>query len=87
MGFVILVILGLAVYGIYWALRFIFARSFLLGLVFLFFGLPLILRLFFVSSFGFLAALLAFFSSFGPKKDSVEESDDGVIDVKGKIVK
>ena len=83
----VVIIFGLGIYGIYWALRWTFSQSFFLGIVFLFFGLPFILRLLFVSLMGFLTASVGFLSSFGQEKHKRHEEDDGVIDVKGKIVK
>ena len=87
-----LVLLGLAlILGaaclVYLVFKFVFGKSFLLGVLFLFFGLPLIGRLLFILFLSILPSLLTLL--FHESKDDREapKAKDDVIDVKYKIVK
>ncbi len=75
-------------YLVYAILRFIFARSVFLGLLFVFFGLPALFRFLFIFFFTFLAGLWALFPFGGTRRNQAhekEDEDEDVIDVKYKI--
>lgn len=85
--------LGLFVlYLLYAAVIFFFSKSLILGVLFLFFGLPVLARFLFIAFFGLFPSLLSLFSQ--PRKhsnrspqDAAQKDDDEVIDVKYKIIK
>jgi len=66
---------------VYFILKYIFAQSVLFGLLFLFFVLPLIIRVLFIVYLGALALLAALFTL----KNNKEKEDGDVIDVKGRV--
>ena len=65
---------------VYFILKYIFAKSLVFGLLFLFFVLPLFARVLFIVYLGVLAFLAALFTL----KKNKEEEDGDVIDVKGR---
>jgi predicted membrane protein len=68
---------------IYFILKYVFAQSFVFGLLFLFFVLPLLLRALFIAYLGAMALLATFFAF---KDHEEREREDGdVIDVKGRV--
>jgi hypothetical protein len=83
--FLLLFFVGSSVYGLYWLLRLIFAKSFLLGVLFIFFGFPLIARFLF---FVFLVVLPVFLAGvlMASKKEESPKAGDDVVDVKYKII-
>lgn len=71
-------------------LKYIFIRSAALGFLFLFFGLPVLIRVLFVMYFGILSFIVSFFaadSSKGENDRKEDRSAGGVIDVKHKVLK
>lgn len=73
-------------YLLYLFLRMIFMRSLLLGLLFLFFALPLIGRLIFFLFIAVFPFLVAGILGMSNGKENTDKEDD-VIDVKYKIIK
>lgn len=80
---VVLFLLGISF--LYFILKHIFAISFALGLFFIFFVFPALARLLFMVYLWIMTALVTFFAFKGG--DTENTQGDGVIDVKGKIIK
>ncbi len=79
----------LACATVYFILKYIFAYSALLGLLFLFFGLPLLIRVLFIVYMGVLALLVSLFALEDTKEGPyrAESGKGDAIDVKYKIIK
>ena len=83
--FLFVFFLGGGIYGLFWLLRLIFAKSFLLGVLFIFFGFPFIARLLFFVFLVLVPLLLAGLSMTGEKQENTKASED-VVDVKYKVI-
>ncbi len=66
---------------VYFILKYVFVKSLVFGLLFLFFVLPLLIRALFIVYLGALALLAASFAF----KEHKEREDADVIDVKGRV--
>ena len=83
--FLFIFLFGGGIYGLFWLLRLIFAKSFLLGILFIFFGFPLIARFLFFIFLVLVPFLLAGLFMTLKKQENTKASED-VVDVKYKII-
>ena len=83
--FLFIFLLGGGIYGLFWLLRLIFAKSFLLGILFIFFGFPLIARFLFFIFLVLIPLLLAGLFMTSKKQENTKASED-VVDVKYEII-
>lgn len=75
------------IYAIYFILRLIFLKSFLLGLLFVFFGLPLLVRFVFLFLFSVFSSILSvLFLRDSHSDQPPTKAKDEVIDAKYKIL-